>query len=546
MSEAESFPSSEPRSTLPPFIVEAYDHLGQRAGLSELALGESITLRRRLHLLKIELQKLRWQRDRNDKGAQAAFEELRHELERERFEQIEQPLKSLQENVARLEHEVAAEKSRFGPDPQSKPKDRLSPEEQCILRAVLIRIGFLSPDEDLPVLDRFYTGVAGKSRVFQLYLKNTRTGLIAKFDEPDRAQREWRVIHTLRVLNVPPETILPLSRNMDSDGVIVYRVAGTHRLKRSATLATFLVDQLLVANKNCTRCTELFLEPLRYFYDIEPGQILDRSTDGTLHEWRHFFPRLLDGAPLRELAQRVWADIDWSQEPLCSVDESSAIGRSLSGRPNPIVWLPKLLSQPTGDVRLSRVHGDLNLTNVLICPDQKGTPVKANVIDLAESKSWCPTACDLARFEAQFWLEVYPRLLQSKKLSEIDRLEDFAAICDYLAGRSESSANVRTEAGTAAMNFVKHLRQQAYDILSPGSASGYVLGDYFHALFFNFLRPLRYPKVQEEPELVRLLLLGAACALHTIQDVSRGAYSPGAQRALKLPHRGVSDGEPVA
>src|SRR5205807_561926 len=149
-------------------------------------------------------------------------------------------------------------------------------EDAAVLRATLTRLLLLAPDDPLPQPDCPMTGVRAKSRVLLLFLPDQATGkrLIAKFDQPDRARQEWGVIDSLRKLNVPPETILPHSQNQETDGVIIYPAAGSHRLKQFVPFARFLRDNLAEATGNCVRALKLALEPLRFFYDIEPGHTL--------------------------------------------------------------------------------------------------------------------------------------------------------------------------------------------------------------------------------------------------------------------------------
>src|SRR5205823_6202592 len=133
--------------------------------------------------------------------------------------------------------------------------------------------------------------VTGRSRVFLFFLPNEGTGLrlIAKFDDPKRAEREWRVIERIRPLNVPPDTVLPHSRNERSDGLILYATAVHPLLREYCTLAEFVHDNLRRARECCVRCLDLLFEPLLFFYVTKPGTFQDRDGGGVLLTWAHFF-----------------------------------------------------------------------------------------------------------------------------------------------------------------------------------------------------------------------------------------------------------------
>jgi hypothetical protein len=524
----------------PPFIEEAYSQLGQRSGIFEQALAETAALWVRLHLLNLRLETMNWLRDRNDARSQAALTDLRKVQDDEQL-QIERWRKSLEEEVRRLEGQEN-ELSVVNSTPLSSARQELTAEEAVTLRAVLARLNLLEPDENLPTPDDFFSGIAGQSRVFLFFLSNRASGmrLIAKFDGPDRAKREWEVIKFLRLLNVPAETILPHSRNDFTDGVIIYPVAGSPRLKRFVTLSRFLLDQLMVAPGNCVHCVDLFLDPLRYFYDIEPGRVTDRASNNTVLNWKKFFPEVADSGKLSDAVHASCPELQCDRPTLQRSTSEIAQDAALVDRLNPIYDLNERLCSKTGDIRLSLIHGDLNLTNVLVCPALDGSPVKVNVIDLAESSAWQPTASDLARFEVQFWIDLYPRLADAQGVAVKEWMADFDAGCNYLAGRSDQAA-LRTAVGKRACGLVYYFRRFAIEILAPNPPDRYILGDYFHCLWFSYLTLLTYRSVRDQPNLVRLALLGASLASQTVHDQNAGAYSPRAARPLLSPCRKLPD-----
>lgn len=524
----------------PPFIQDAYSQLGERSGSLALQVGPIAGLWVRLHLLQMQRVILRWRRDGNGEAAEKDLKALRMGQELERKKEIEERLQYLREEVSKLEKEVDPQQDLLRP--AGLPK--LTPEEEVVLCATLVRLGFLQPGQDLPAPDDSFTGVAGKSRVFLFFLGTLGGGtrLIAKFDRADRAKDEGRATRPLRLYDAfPPEIILPHGGNEVEDGVLIYPVAGTRQLKKFVSLAQFVAANLEHAPDSCADCLKLFLEPLRYFYNIEPGQVRDRDARDKLLEWKRFFPRVPGSDELLALAECDCRELDWKEPLLKPHDANASRAHPLTGRRNPLHGVGERLDKRTGSLRLSRVHGDLNLTNILVCPAPDGTPLRAYLIDLADSQGSQATASDLARFETQFWVDRYQQLEQKNLVAGADWLADFAAGCDYLTGRTAQLAQLGSPLAKQALSFVYHFRRHVAEILGPDTPPPYLLGDYFHCLLFGYLTLLSYEGIRKRPPLVQLALVGAASAWETICDQEGGRYNPKARRPLLSPCRELPD-----
>lgn len=401
-----------------------------------------------------------------------------------------------------------------------------------ILAAALRRLNLLDQSAQLPTPYERFSGVAGKSRVYAVYLPfgNAGRNLIAKFDSLERATREWNALESLRRLNVPLEALLPIGGNTRSDGVVLYQsVDGLSTSGQWTNLCDLLRDQLAHNPTQCRKALDLSLGALRPFYTTEPGACRI-VRDGVMLSWRTeyvFLPKLRD--LMARLATHVWPSVDWNQGEV-SLPELT----SHDAIPNPILFLEQELLRRPGRVALSRIHGDLNLTNILITQTPTFTPDKVFIIDLANSIEQGITARDLARFESEFWHEVVPSVSKQEGwgTDPFRTLQGMATIRDGLEGRSEFRGVL---ADSGVPQFLRSHRQQVGRLLSGGEPD-YLLHDYFQCLYFAHLSALNFPTVQAEEILIKIALVGAALALRTLYDIRAGRYAEGAKSRLYLKH----------
>lgn len=416
--------------------------------------------------------------------------------------------------------------------------------DAAVLKKALVHLGFLSRTAPLPEPYRVATGIAGKSRVYFLFIPRGEGGinLVAKFDEPARAAREWQHIEELQRLNHPPQAMLPIGGNQPGDGVILYRAAeGATAYGRCTDLVALLRRQLESAPAHCVEALDMTFDALALFYSGEPGagRMVDR---GQVLFWRQVFPRLESQQDkMRQVAQASWPDVAWT------ADWITLPGGLLADRrlPNPLNALASRLDKMTGPILLSRVHGDLNLTNVLVVQDNAFAPDGVFIIDLANSESNRATATDLARFESEFWHEAYPAssATAGRQYDEAALLRAFAAMRDGLEGRLEKVPGVLPELQRGCLSFVHRQRVRAAQTLRSQTPD-YLLYDYFHCLYIADLASLGFASVEGSPTKVRLALLGAALSLQTLLDIESGRYVEGAARRLFSPLRDPLD-EPI-
>jgi hypothetical protein len=353
---------------------------------------------------------------------------------------------------------------------------------------------------------------------------------MAKFDRPDRAAREWAAIQELRMLNVPAETILPLAKNEKADGVILYPVAGNHRLKTFTSLSDYLIRHLVSAPGDGVRCLDHCLDSLSFFYEIEPGRVDDRFPRvNPPYRWSDLFSDVPSEATARTLLGQVALTIGDGGELVAAGDQTNL--------PDPLSGLARL-HEYTGHLRLSRIHGDLNLSNLLVCPDLDQSPSKVYIIDLTDSKPGRATAADLARIEVEVWSDVY-NSMALKVNQPVERwVADMVAVHDVLEDRPPGE---RSPAGQGALLFLYHLRKRAATILAPQRSERYMLHDYYACLYFTYLTRLGYLANSDKPKPGQVMLagLGASLALRFLGDWESGVYSRGGPRQRGSPCRRI-------
>ncbi len=389
------------------------------------------------------------------------------------------------------------------------------------------------------------TGVARRSRLFFIDIVN-KTGrptvhLIAKFDEPKRAQREWEAVQELRLLQLPQEIILPEPYCHGDDGVILYRAARTPNSPRSQTFSEYLRKNLAAAPRHCAKCLDLAFGALRKFYEMQPGQERGGGED-PLRQWRDALPetwsdlRKEDVARLSEVCGGHWVGVDWKQATSFDHHFNWKLPRSL---PNPVAVAKTKLQETTPRILLSRIHGDLNLTNLMVCSYGNGAPEKVFVIDLANTESDRPAALDFARLEVALWLEGFLEVARFTlgSAEEEKWLADLIALRDVVDGRRQHlPETLHLERLRELGALVTHLRNLAFTTLAPANPQVrvyYILEDYFSCLYFTFLSMLRHEALAADPVQVRAMLVGAALTLQVLDEAPR--YSEDARDRYDRP-----------
>lgn len=104
---------------------------------------------------------------------------------------------------------------------------------------------------------------------------------------------------------------------------------------------------------------------LAQFYKSEPGAARPVNEDGEPQRWRHVPSVRERSAKILAGASSGWDNVDWSN---IATLESLYQATSCDALLNPLRAMDEHLDQPppSGAVLRSRVHGDLNLSNVLV------------------------------------------------------------------------------------------------------------------------------------------------------------------------------------
>jgi len=163
-----------------------------------------------------------------------------------------------------------------------------------ILHAALVDMKLLGRSAVLPNPYSRRSGVLERSAVWFLVIprpNGAELQIVAKFDEPDRAKKEWQRIEELRGLNTPPQALLPVAKNRKQHGVVVYQNANIPTPSGEvSTLQELLQCQLATNVNNCLKALDLCFDALRPFYLSEPGAL--RFIAGGRHLcWKDWLPK---------------------------------------------------------------------------------------------------------------------------------------------------------------------------------------------------------------------------------------------------------------
>jgi hypothetical protein len=415
----------------------------------------------------------------------------------------------------------------------SRPVKESKVNEQNILkkrlRDALVATGCLQQGQDVPSPWQCSSGVAGKSQVWFVCLPGpTPRSLVAKFDTPDRAAVEWNAIECLRRNNTPVHAMLPIPGNKREHGVVIYEdIAGQTLSGHVWTLKELLAKQLASNQKNCLTAFEELAKTLALFYAAEPGAARFADQHGGSKRWLDIFPRIEQNIEtIREAADRAWNDKDLAQ---FKVREWTSCARDGQRLPSPTAKTEEILKTSTGRIVRSRIHGDLNPTNVLVGMTSGFAPGTVFVIDLAASESDAPTAIDLARLESEFWHGVFAD--QQAQPKEI--LEQLVLIHNWLNGHIAKPPQTLSSFAAGAQAWLHELRRRAQLSLQL-SQKDYCLLDYNTVLYFTHLQALAFRTVKESPIRRHVVLLCAALSRQFITDCEAGLFC------------GAHDGRPVA
>ena len=265
--------------------------------------------------------------------------------------------------------------------------------------------------------------------------------------------------------------MLPIARNEAKHNVVIYEnIAGQALSGQIWTLKRLLHEQLEHNPDNCLKALELTLKPLRLFYISEPGSSHLTDSKGQM-TWRDVFP-----------------DIFRKLEPFEMKEEREWLKLPSRMLPDPLEHINNFLDEMRGRVMHSRIHGDLNLTNIIVGLNGHFAPDNVFLIDLANSKSDAVTACDLARLECEFWQETFPEISENDLTCE-ETVNMFVLIRDCIDGRSGILNDSIESMEYNIVNWINEIRKEANQTLSYNMRD-YKMADYMTALYFTHLKSL--------------------------------------------------------
>jgi hypothetical protein len=416
------------------------------------------------------------------------------------------------------------------------PRLAYEPGQADTLVRILRRDRVLGEDEELPPPDFRGTGVRKGSHIYFIRLPQG-LHLVAKFDDPGRAKREWAVIQEL-VREAVPLEILPANYHHPDDGVIWYRNAlQSGQVDAQCQLEEMVERQLASSPDNCARAVAMGFEAL---YSIHRPAALDEPTKlnqktGAKERlaWEDLFPKLAEDGAWNRIKQNAQAAWPTAQAALATVAERRGEQCSaLPGLDAILAELEKLSATPVPSVAVARIHGDANLTNLVVGLGPDRTALKTLVIDWADSQRDRAAVVDFARAETWFWHGPFLKAL-AQAAPTADPCTTFAAVRGVLDGRSRALPREAPPLAAESLEFVLAIRQKSLAVLKR-DREDYLLNDLYHALAFSHLQALLWAGPQEAPAVARMALLGAALAWQVLTDIDAGKYakdSPGACRS---------------
>lgn len=424
-------------------------------------------------------------------------------------------------------------------EPSRQPDFNYASGHEPLLRRALVRLGIWKDrNRPLPNPENVAHGVAGRSCVYFLFIpsrEGTGRYLVAKFDEDSRSSREWSAVQDLRQLDNPPEVVLPLMGNEPDDRVIIFpAVEGMSGHIKCLPLLDLFDKQLEKNPKNLSVALDKLFDVLGMYYQSEPGAARF-AKEGDLIRWASAYPNLEDPKIINSIystAYKHWPSIDWRSTERFTLPETD---QSVL---NPFPSMQAMLRERTGPIMLSRIHGDLNLTNVIVALTQKFSPKRVFVIDIANSEPNKIQATDFAKMETEIWRQL---AASGKPESIDDLLKELVVARNFLDGRSLQSPLELSAAMNGALIVVNHLRRFAKHHLKPSRNPGhsYLLEDYFRSMYFASLNALKFEDVRESRATSGAMILSAALSLEFIRDVESGLYSPGSTQDRWPPPRSI-------
>jgi hypothetical protein len=272
---------------------------------------------------------------------------------------------------------------------------------------------------------------------------------------------EWNAIEELRRLHTPPDVLLPVSKNKRADEVIVFPAAsGVAAFRPTESLERLIKNQAGANPATCIAALDDLFRGLEPFYISGPGAAHPANSRELL-SWEQAFPTLARSSNVKKVtdaAQRMWSDVQWDSDREFELTWTGLPPRRL---PNPFLALGARLQELTGRVMLSRIHGDLNLTNIIVSLRGDRQVHRAFIIDITNCKSGRIQAIDFARIEVEIWRELLDEFYDDTE----NALSEFVTLRDFLDGRIQRPPTDLMNTQRSLLEIVDHLRSNAADYL---------------------------------------------------------------------------------
>ncbi|NTW53808.1 MAG: hypothetical protein HGB15_03385 [Chlorobaculum sp.] len=376
------------------------------------------------------------------------------------------------------------------------------------LRSFLMKKNILKSGCKMNVIKK-YSGVAGKSRVyFVKIISCNESYYIAKFDEEDRLKKEndfWRSIKkTSFSIHMPREVLCP--EHSDED-IIIYPAAHSYSTSGYVwSFAELIRNQLSTNTDNCLDALKKIYDAIDLLHKYAPGNT-------SILRWSDVFTKL--SSKINDIINYVkikMVENDWQKKETIYILSKEYI--------NPIKYLREKLDNNSGGIFASRIHGDLNLTNVLVSLSGKMSPEKIFIIDMAESRIAMPSLFDYVRIETELWTEVFANYVDREAYTEGEICEMYVSAREMLDGYSKemmwSDAVL-----TPTSRMVQDIRDRVRKINST-NIPDYRMIDYYNILYFTHVYSLSYETVKKSDIKIYIALIGASLALKKINAIYQG------------------------
>jgi nicotinamide mononucleotide adenylyltransferase len=358
---------------------------------------------------------------------------------------------------------------------------------------------------------QYFSGVAGISRVYLVKIDHARSEnyIIAKIDDASRADKEkkvWKEINS-RNTSIPKQILQPKNRFIEKDEVIIYEAAQEFsRTGRIWDIATLIKNQMQTNQQNCIDAIYKTSKILDVLYK-------NSNIKNSISNWSTIYPKLEEKMPaLLAILRDKIKDTNWVYDNKIMIFDNEYY--------NPFVNAERRLENSVGRVSKTRIHGDLNLSNILISLDSKNAPDDIFIIDMAESKEYMPIFIDYARMEVEIWNEIFSYYIEQNNYSIEKACDLYAKMREMLDGIVEEIGE-SSKALSTIHKIIKELRRRVKEI-NASNIDNYLLEDYYHALYFTHLYCLTYPSVNKNQNKVFLAIIGASLAEQKIREFDKG------------------------